>query len=283
MAKAFEIRVFDLFFKLFAHTDVFFCSFSLARAISARFFQPFFNHVYDFLIGLCLSIGILFHRHALLASVRRISAAIFPFKMFRYLERICFFSNRVFGKYLIGKIVECSIVGLIYLIVLPILGIPYPFFITIVMTITNFVPIIGAFLGGIPCGILILTGDNPLLALWFAMIVLAIEQIDGNIIFPKVIGSIIDLRAVWIMVAVALFGGFFGVFGMFLSPPLFSILYMLLRDWTTHRLEKKGQPVDTEHYTDLFATTAAPRKRKLKHLFFFGERDHEHEDEDQNH
>ena len=237
--------------------------------------------VYDFLIGLCLSIGILFHRHALLASVRRISAAIFPFKMFRYLERICFFSNRVFGKYLIGKIVECSIVGLIYLIVLPILGIPYPFLITIVMTITNFVPIIGAFLGGIPCGILILTGDNPLLALWFAIIVLAIEQIDGNIIFPKVIGSIIDLRAVWIMVAVALFGGFFGVFGMFLSPPLFSILYMLLRDWTAHRLEKKGQPVDTEHYTDLFATTAAPRKRKLKHLFFLGERDHEHEDEDQ--
>ena len=83
------------------------------------------------------------------------------------------------------------------------------------------------------------------------------------------------------MVAVALFGSFWGIFGMFLSPPIFSILYMLLRDATNHRLEKKGQPVDTEHYKDLFATTAAPRKRKLKHLFFLGDR--EHEDEEHKH
>ena len=238
--------------------------------------------LFDVLVGVCLSAGVLYHRKALGAAVRRFGAAICSFKVFRYLERVVFYSNRVFGKYLIGKIVECSIVGLIYLIVLPILGVPYPFLITIVMTITNFVPIIGAFLGGIPCGILILTGENPLLALWFAIIVLAVEQIDGNIIFPKVIGTIIDLRAVWIMVAVALFGGFFGVFGMFLSPPLFSIIYMLLRDGTNHRLEKKGQPTVTEHYTNLFATTASPRKRKFKHLFFLGDREHE-DDENKDH
>ena len=231
--------------------------------------------VFDLLVGVCLSAGVLYYRASLAAVVRRLGAAICSFKVFRYLERVVFYSNRVFGKYLIGKIVECAIVGLIYLIVLPILGVPYPFLITIVMTITNFIPIIGAILGGIPCGILILTGEDPLLALWFAIIVLAVEQLDGNIIFPKVIGSIIDLRAVWIMIAVALFGGFWGVFGMFLSPPLFSIIYMLLRDWTAHRLAKKGQPVDTEHYADLFATTASPRKRRLKHLFFLGERDHE--------
>ena len=237
--------------------------------------------VYDFIIGLSLSVGILFHRHTLLAAVRRFGASVCSLGVYRYLERLCFYSNRVFGKYLVGKIVECSIVGLIYLIVLPVIGVPYPFLITIVMTITNFIPIIGAILGGIPCGILILTGEDPMLALWFTIIVLAIEQIDGNIIFPKVIGTIIDLRAVWIMVAVALFGGFWGVFGMFLSPPLFSIIYMLLRDGTNHRLAKKGQPVDTEHYKDLFATTAAPRKRSLKHLFFLGER--EHEDEESKH
>lgn len=234
--------------------------------------------LFDFFVGLCLSIGILYHRRALAASVRRFSAALFPLRVFRYLEKLTYFSNRIFGKYLIGKIVECSIVGLIYLIVLPILGVPYPFLITIVMTITNFIPIIGAILGGIPCGILILTGDNPIVALWFIIIVLAVEQLDGNIIFPKVIGTIIDLRAVWIMVAVALFGGFFGIIGMFLSPPLFSVIYMLIKDATNHRLEKKGQPTVTDHYTDLFATTAAPRKRRLKHLFFLGDRDHEEED-----
>ena len=148
--------------------------------------------------------------------------------------------------------------------------------------VTNFIPIIGAIIGGIPCGILILTGENPLLALWFIVLVLIVEQLDGNIIFPKVIGSIIDLRAVWIMVAVALFGGFYGIVGMFLSAPIFSILYMIVKDATNHRLEKKGHPTVTEHYTDLFATTAAPRKRKLKHLFFLGDKEHEEEDSHEN-
>lgn len=229
--------------------------------------------VIEIFVAVCLSVGILYHRAALATVVHRMGAALFSLRVFRYLERITYYSNRVFGKYLVGKIVECAIVGLIYLIILPVLGVPYPFLITIVMTITNFVPIIGAFLGGIPCGILILTGEDPLLALWFAAVVLLIEQIDGNIIFPKVIGSVIDLRAVWIMVAVALFGSFFGVIGMFLSPPLFSIIYMLLRDATNRRLTSKGQPTDTEHYSDLFATTAPPRKRSLSHLFSISERE----------
>ena len=194
---------------------------------------------------------------------------------------MAFYSNRVFGKYLVGKIVECTIVGMIYLIILSALNyfikgaIPYPFLITMVMTITNFVPIIGAFLGGIPCGILILTGDKPFMVIWFAILVLAIEQLDGNLIFPKVIGSIIDLRAVWIMVAVALFGGMFGVVGMFLSPPLFSIIYMLLRDFSNHRLAKKGMVTDTDYYTDRFASTAPPRKRRFKHHFHIGENERE--------
>lgn len=234
--------------------------------------------VFDILIGVCLSVGILYHRATLSALLRRLGAAFCSERVYRYLERVIFYSNRVFGKYLIGKIVECTIVGLIYLIILPILGVPYPVLITVVMTITNFVPIIGAFLGGIPCGILILLGDNPILALWFAILVLAVEQIDGNIIFPKVIGTIIDLRGVWIMVAVALFGGFFGVVGMFLSPPLFSIIYMIIRDATNHRLEKKGQATDTEGYSDRFAATAPPRKRKFKYHFFFGETEHEETD-----
>ena len=238
--------------------------------------------LFDFFVGLCLSVGILFHRAALASSFKRLFAAICSLRVFRYIERLCFYSNRIFGKYLIGKIVECAIVGLIYLITLPILGIPYPILITLVMTVTNFIPIIGAIIGGIPCGILILTGENPLLALWFIVLVLIVEQLDGNIIFPKVIGSIIDLRAVWIMVAVALFGGFYGIVGMFLSAPIFSILYMIVKDATNHRLEKKGHPTVTEHYTDLFATTAAPRKRKLKHLFFLGDKEHEEEDSHEN-
>lgn len=220
--------------------------------------------LFNILVGLCLSTGILYHRRTLLGAVRHAGAAICSLRVFRYLERISYYSNRVFGKYLIGKIVECAIIGLLYLIILPLLGVPYPFLITVIMTITNFIPIIGAILGGIPSAVLILTGDDPLLTIWFAIIVLAVEQIDGNIIFPKVIGSIIELRAVWIMVAVALFGGFFGIVGMFLSPPLFAILYTLIRDFTDHRLAKKGYPIETDLYVDKFASTAPPRRHHLK-------------------
>ena len=233
----------------------------------------------DLFIGVCLSAGILFNRGTLVAHVRRLGMAIFSFRGFRYIRRTLNYANEVFGKYIIGKIVECAIIGLLYLIVLPIIGVPYPFLITLIMTITNFVPIIGAILGGIPSGILILTGDNPLMALWFIIIVLVVEQIDGNIVFPKVIGSIINLRAVWIMIAVAFFGGLYGALGMFLSVPIFSVLYMLVRDGINHLLLKKNEVTDTEFYSDLFATTAPHRRRRLKYHFFFGDRE-PHEDGD---
>ena len=236
---------------------------------------------FDLFLGVCLSVGILLNRGVFAAHVRRMGMAIFSFRGFRYIRRTVNYANEVFGKYIIGKIVECAIIGLLYLIVLPLIGVPYPFLITLIMTITNFIPIIGAILGGIPSGILILTGDNPLMAVWFIIIVLIVEQIDGNIVFPKVIGSIINLRAVWIMIAVAFFGGMYGVLGMFLSVPIFSVLYMLVRDAINHLLLKKGFVTDTEFYSDLFASTAPPRRRRFKYHFFFGERE-PHEDGDKN-
>lgn len=239
---------------------------------------------FNLVLGLCISIGVLFHRKHIATAFRHFGAAWFPLRVFRYLERMAFYSNRVFGKYLVGKIIECTIVGLIYLAIFSVINfffkgaIPYPVLLTMIMTVTNFIPIIGAIIGGIPCGILILTGSHPLMVVWFIILVLAIEQLDGNLIFPKVIGTIIDLRGVWIMVAVALFGGMFGMVGMFLSPPLFSIIYMLLRDFSNHRLKLKGLPIETDYYTDRFASTAPPRKRRFKHHFHIGETDAEETD-----
>lgn len=240
--------------------------------------------LFNLVLGLCISIGILFHRKHIATAFRHFGAAWFPLRVFRYLERMAFYSNRVFGKYLVGKIIECTIVGAIYFVIFAVINyffkgaVPYPVLLTMIMTVTNFIPIIGAIIGGIPCGILILTGTHPLMVVWFIVLVLAIEQLDGNLIFPKVIGTIIDLRGVWIMVAVALFGGMFGMVGMFLSPPLFSIIYMLLRDFSNHRLKQKGLPIETDYYTDRFASTAPPRKRRFKHHFHIGVSEHEEQD-----
>ncbi len=218
---------------------------------------------YKALLGLFLAGGILFHKETLLCAARRITVALFPRRFVLFIQRVMKHADHTFGKYLVGKIAEALIIGTIYVIVLPLIGMPYPFLVAIIMVITNFIPMVGAYIGGIPCGILILT-ENPVMVLWFVIICLGIEQIDGNIVIPRVIGSILGLRAVWVIVSVAVFGGLFGIWGMFLSSPIFSVLYVIVRDFANDRLKKKDKTTDTSTYEDLFASQAAPRRRSLR-------------------
>ncbi len=251
-------------------TDVFG---NLAKTIAAyydtlvsfivSFLQSLLSATYKIFIGIILSATILFHRDTISAAFRRFSIAFFSIKVCHFFQRVISYADHTFGKYLVGKIVEALIIGTIYLIVLPLIGMPYPYLVAVIMVITNFIPVVGAYIGGIPCGILILT-ENPAMVLWFIVICLGVEQIDGNIVAPRVIGSILGLKPVWIMISVALFGGLFGIVGMFLSAPIFSVLYMLVRDFTNTRLKKKQLSTCTSEYEELFASHAAPKKRTLR-------------------
>ncbi len=224
--------------------------------------QGILSATYKIFIGIILSAAILFHRDAISTAFRRFSVAVFSNRVCHFLQRVISYADHTFGKYLVGKIVEALIIGTIYLIILPLIGMPYPYLVAVIMVITNFIPVVGAYIGGIPCGILILT-ENPAMVLWFIVICLGVEQIDGNIVAPRVIGSILGLKPVWIMVSVALFGGLFGIIGMFLSAPIFSVLYMLVRDFTNTRLKKKGRSIALSEYEELFASQAAPRRHTL--------------------
>ncbi len=217
---------------------------------------------YDILLGVFLSVAMLYHREHLVSTARRITTAILPAAACRFTHRVAVYSDRMFGKYIIGKILESSIVCVIYIIVLLLVDMPYAFLVAILMTVTNLIPVIGAYIGGIPSALIICTVD-PGMLIWFLVVFVGIEQVNANIIAPKVLGSILGLRAVWIMISVALFGAFFGIWGMFLSAPIFSIIYALIRDAINNRLAKKGEPTATDHYTDLFASTAPPRRRHL--------------------
>jgi predicted PurR-regulated permease PerM len=219
--------------------------------------------VYDVIIGLILSGAILYYREHLAGTFRRFSIAVFPVRANLFFHRLISYADHTFGKYLVGKIVEALIIGSIYLIVLPLIGMPYAYLVAVIMVITNFIPIVGAYIGGIPCGILILT-ENPGMVIWFIVICLGIEQIDGNIVYPRVIGSILGLRPVWVMVSVVVLGGMFGIWGMFLSAPIFSITHMLVRDFANARLAKKGRPIPTDEYAEMFASQAPPRRHSLR-------------------
>jgi predicted PurR-regulated permease PerM len=166
----------------------------------------------------------------------------------------------MFGKYIIGKIAETMIICVIYIVVLVIVDMPYAFLVAAIMTVTNLIPVIGAYIGGIPCALIICTVD-PKMLLVFLIVFVGIEQVNSNIIIPKVLGSILGLRGVWIMLAVALFGSLFGIWGMFLSAPVFSILYALIRDAVNAKLQRQGDSVCTSNYTDMFASTVTPRRR----------------------
>ena len=235
-------------------------------AFLIAFLQSLLSATYKIITGLILAAAILFHRDTISTAMRRFSVAVFSLRACRFFHRVISYADHTFGKYLVGKIVEALIIGTIYLIVLPVIGMPYPYLVAVIMVITNFIPVVGAYIGGIPCGILILT-ENPAMVLWFIIICLGVEQIDGNIVAPRVIGSILGLRPVWIMVSVALFGGLFGMLGMFLSAPIFSVIYMLTRDFINARLKKKGRSTNTAEYEDLFASQAAPRRRTLRGMW----------------
>lgn len=218
---------------------------------------------YETIFAFFLAAIILFHKEALAGAFRRFTLALFPRRACAFFHRVTVHADLTFGKYLVGRIIEALIIGSIYLVVLPLIGMPYPYLVTVVMVITNFIPVVGAYIGGIPCGLLILT-ENPVMVLWFIVICLGMEQIDGNIVIPRVIGSILGLRGVWIMVAVVLFGGWFGIWGMFLSAPLFSIVYVIIRDFADARLKKKGKTTYTPSYEDMFASQAAPRRHSQR-------------------
>lgn len=218
---------------------------------------------YKTIFAFFLAAIILFHKEAFTATMRRFAMAVLPRRACAFLHRVLTHADIAFGKYLIGRIIEALIIGSIYLVVLPLIGMPYPYLVTLIMVVTNVIPVVGAYIGGIPCGILILT-ENPVMVIWFVLICLGMEQIDGNIVVPRVIGSILGLHGVWVMIAVALFGGLFGIWGMFLSAPLFSVVYVIIRDFADARLKKKGRPVLTEEYANMFASVAPPRKRSLR-------------------
>lgn len=217
---------------------------------------------YEIILGLFLSVAVLYHREHIVGGVRRLLAAFCPARLCNFFHSVATYSDKMFGKYIIGKIAESSIVCAIYIIVLLAVKMPYAVLVAIIMTVTNLIPVLGAYIGGIPSALIICTVD-PKMLIWFLVIFVGIEQVNANIIAPKVLGSILGLRSVWIMVSVALFGAFFGIWGMFLSAPLFSIIYALIRDGINSRLEKKGERTDTDHYTDMFASTVPPRRRHI--------------------
>ena len=201
-----------------------------------------FGFLKNALLGLFFSIYFLASKEFLIAQIKRFFLAFFSFKRNVVLGHFMTTVDKKFGQFIRGKILDSCIVMLIVYILTWIFAIPYYPMIALVIGITDLIPVFGPFLGAIPSAIIILIApDGGFKAtLIFAIIILVVQQIDGNIIAPKILGDRVGMGGVWIMIAVTTMGALFGVIGMFFGVPIFAVIYTLVGESVHKKLVKKG-------------------------------------------
>ena len=198
-----------------------------------------FNAVLSIVFGLyCLS-----RKEILARQGRRLLYAFLPERTGDEIVRILRMSNTTFSNFISGQCLEALILGVMFAISMAIFKMPYIPLISVIIAITALVPIVGAF-AGCAVGAFFILVDDPLLAVWFVVLFLVLQQIEGNLIYPKVVGSSIGLPGMWVLLAVAVGGSISGVGGMLLMIPLMSVLYALVREVTNNRLKRKGIPAE---------------------------------------
>ncbi|MDU5022253.1 MAG: AI-2E family transporter, partial [Clostridiales bacterium] len=182
------------------------------------------SSVWNILLGLIVSIYLLIDKENFCALSRKMVWALFNEKHAKRILELVERSNDTFGKFLSGKIIDSAIIGVLTFIVLTIFKMPYVLLISVIIGITNIIPFFGPFFGAIPATIIILF-VSPVKALWFILIIIVIQQLDGNIIGPKILGDSIGISAFWILFSLLVAGKFLGLVGMIIGVPLFAIIY----------------------------------------------------------
>lgn len=201
----------------------------------------------DFSIGLIISIYLLYSKEEFIAQIRKCMYAIFPNHFCEKVLVIGSQSNDIFYNFIVGKAVDSLIIGFITLIVLNILNMPYVVLISLVVGVTNMIPFFGPFIGAIPSAVLVLL-SKPDKTLAFVIFIIILQQIDGNIIGPKILGDKMGISTFWIMFAIVVFGGLFNFVGMLIGVPVFTILYTLANSFIEQRLKEKNMPQDKRYY-----------------------------------
>lgn len=192
----------------------------------------------NIILAFVISCYLLFSKHKLIKSLKRVAYAIFPEDVCLSLFRTLSDCNHIFSQYIIGKTIDSTIIGILCFICMCILKLPYALIISLIVGITNMIPYFGPFIGAVP-GVIILLIINPKSALIFAVLILAIQQLDGSVIGPKILGKSTGLQPISIIFAITVGGAMAGVFGMFLGVPIAAVCTYLVSKLINHMLQKK--------------------------------------------
>ena len=203
--------------------------------------------IIQFVVGIIISLYMLMSKERFFAQCKKLLTAILPDQAVTFVVNITREGNHRFSGFITGKILDSLIIGILAFICMHLMKMPYVLLCSFVIGVTNVIPYFGPFIGAIPCFLIILT-VSPIKALWFAVFILILQQIDGNIIGPCILGDSTGLTAFWVIFAILLFGGNMGFVGMLIGVPLFALIYSLIRGLIEYCLWCKGKPLHTVDY-----------------------------------
>ena len=206
--------------------------------------------LYNLIIGYIIAIYILVDKEKFKAQSKKLLYTLFDYDRINIILENTRYTDKVFGGFFAGKLLDSLIIGIICFICMIIMGMPYSLIVSVIVGVTNIIPYFGPFIGAIPSAFLIFLVD-PGKCLMFIIFIFILQQIDGNIIGPKILGSKTGLSSFWVLFSLLIFGGLFGMVGMLLGVPLFSILYSFINGVLKRRLKEKKLPENSKDYEKL--------------------------------
>ena len=220
----------------------------------------FTSGLLDVVVGIIIAIYLLLSKEVFYAQVKKLLFAFFPRRVAQATLNLTHDSNTIFCGFISGKILDSAIIGVLCFIGCSVLQMPYTVLVSFIVGVTNVIPYFGPFIGAIPSIFIIMIAD-PLKSLVFAVFVLILQQLDGNIIGPKILGDSTGLSAFWVIFDVTFFGGLFGFVGMLIGVPTFAVIYALVRNFAEFKLGKKGLKTQTPD----FASQENPIFQKVRY------------------
>ena len=242
----------------------------------------FATEIWNVVLGIIFAVYFLLFKERLLAQVKKLSMSLLPEPMYKKAAHYACLTDHTFGGFINGKILDSLIIGILCFILMSIFRMPYAPLISMIIGITNVIPFFGPFIGAVPSAFFVFIAD-PGMTLWFVLMVFLLQQLDGNVIGPKILGDFIGISPLWVIVSITVMGGLLGVFGMFLGVPTFAVIYAIIKEITEKKLEKKGLPVVTdayyadEDYRSITASSANNKPKKRNPLSFLKKRIHKQE------
>lgn len=196
------------------------------------------NILFDILIGLIAGLYLMLDKESFILAIKSMVYAFLKKEKADYIVRFTKITARVFNDFIIGKAIDSLIIGIITFAAMSLLKMPYALLLSAIVGITNMIPVFGPFIGAVP-GIFILTIINPITGIYFSLLILAIQQLDGNVIGPIILGDKLGVPSFAILFSVCIFGGFMGVVGMIIGVPIFAVLFIAIREMVEERLKEK--------------------------------------------